>query len=100
MNVSSEYAQYGTKVTGPPERKERDFAGERRADKWPLSTMLKETGLSPDDFSIAAGYPGFPKPIGRAIKGWGAAGDFEPIYSKRQYAAWRETFKAFAARVK
>jgi hypothetical protein len=78
-----------------PSQEEREAA--RLADRWPMGKMLKELKWTAADLDEAYSF-GFPKSIGRALKGWGVSGNLEPIYSHKQVDAFWARFHAFAAK--
>lgn len=85
-------------VGGEAARVERDFEAERKADRISYSELLNEMKWTAEDLENARGY-GFP-----AATNFEYVGHInprrEPIYSRRKIAAWREPFKAFAAKVR
>lgn len=96
--VPSEFASYGTIVSGPPDRPEKseaDRARERAADRIGYLDVLKTFRWDDTQFGVAQTF-GFPTALGRKpVLREGILVSNYPVFSRKQIAAWRERLTAF-----
>jgi len=96
--MATSFVWEGASIGGEPARVERDFLGERAADRVPSSELLHEMKWTAADLETARGY-GFP-----AATNFQYVGRINPrreaVYSRRNIAVWREAFLSFASKVR
>jgi hypothetical protein len=104
--IDSEYAPFGTRVSGPPTRPEKpaeEIAADLRARRITKSALLKKLGWDESDLERASAF-GFPSSSGRTgtlTFNYGSpVASSEPYWFTDQIETWRQALLALAKQVK
>jgi hypothetical protein len=99
----SEYAAGGVTFSPPvggtkPELSAEERAEARRADRWPVSSLLKYFGWTSEQLNAAIAEHKFPKPSGEMFhRGLFSVQTREIFYSRAAVARWLAEIRRFTA---